>query len=283
MKPQEVKEANSWLALMIGNSRLHWALFSGTSLQNAWEDEHLGELKKNKQRTRRTGEKSPKNFSFFPFSHSKFPIPHSEVPIPLVLASVVPLETALWQTYPTLREITLEQVPLTGLYPTMGIDRALAVFGAGEVWGFPVLVIDAGTALTFTGADTNGQLVGGAILPGLKLQLQSLAQGTSALPEIRLPSTLPSRWALNTASAIQSGIVYTVLAGLCNFIDAWWREFPNSPVILTGGDRTRILTYLQNLYPNVANKLISDPHLIFWGMRSLVIDHQQKIPISNDE
>ena len=90
--------------------------------------------------------------------------PHS------ILASVVPSQTALWQIYPNVHIINLDQIPLQGVYPTLGIDRALALWGAGKTWGFPMLVIDAGTAMTFTGADANQCLVGGAILPGLGLQ-----------------------------------------------------------------------------------------------------------------
>jgi len=66
-------------------------------------------------------------------------------------------QTALWQTYPDVHVITLNQVP--PVYPTLGIDRALALWGAGETWGWPMLVIDAGTALTLTGADADHCLV----------------------------------------------------------------------------------------------------------------------------
>lgn len=55
-----------------------------------------------------------------------------------------------------------------------------------------ILVIDAGTALTFTAADADQRLVGGAILPGLGLQRSSLAQKTATLPRVELlpsPST----------------------------------------------------------------------------------------------
>ena len=41
------------------------------------------------------------------------------------------------------------------MYPTLGIDRALALYSAGSTFRFPVLVIDAGTALRFTGADSH--------------------------------------------------------------------------------------------------------------------------------
>jgi len=244
-------QKNLWLALTIGNTRLHWALFAGGILEETWDSNHLGE-----------SQNSPLLLSP--------PLYHSPSP-PLYLASVVPSQTALWQSYPELRVISLDQVPLQGVYPTLGVDRALAVLGAGVTFGWPILVMDAGTAFTFTGADAAGRLVGGAILPGLNLQIQSLAKGTAALLEIELPATLPPRWSLNTTSAIQSGIIHTVLAGIADFIPAWWQEFPESRIVLTGGSSTFVFNYLQALFPQLAAKIVRDPHLIFWGMRSIVI------------
>ena len=193
-------------------------------------------------------------------------------PIPLYLASVVPTQTALWQTYPNLYIVTIDQLPLQGLYPALGIDRALALWGAGETWGWPMLAIDAGTALTFTGADAERRLVGGAILPGLGLQIKSLAQETAALPLINKSDfILPPRWALNTPTAIQSGVLYTLGAGIKDFIEAWWQEFPGSCITLTGGDHTLLLNCLRSQFPEVAAKIIADPQLIFWGMRQIVM------------
>ena len=140
--------------------------------------------------------------------------------------------------------------------------------GAAEVWGLPTLVIDAGTAFTFTGADVNRRLLGGAILPGLRLQLRSLTQKTAALPPIELPLEMPPRFAINTPEAIQSGVVYTVLAGIRDFIQAWWQEFPGSAVVMTGGDRVLLHQYLQDQYPELAAQITVDPNLIFWGMRA---------------
>jgi len=57
--------------------------------------------------------------------------------LPLYLASVVPSQTALWQTYPDVHVITLNQVPLQSVF-TLGIDRALALcwgkLGVGLCW-----------------------------------------------------------------------------------------------------------------------------------------------------
>ncbi len=228
-----------WLGLAIGNSRRHWALFDGAILKQTWDSDR----------------------------NQNQPATPEEPPLPLVLASVVPQETALWQNYPDLRIITPDKLPLQGLYPTLGIDRALAVFGGGRVLGWPILAIDAGTALTFTGADLDGTLVGGAILPGLKLQLSSLAENTAALPPLELPPKLPQRWARNTPEAIYSGTIYTILAGIRDFIEAWQQQFPHSKIAITGGDRSLLLLYLQEIWPHLAPNIIDAPHLVFWGMR----------------
>ncbi|MBC6423797.1 MAG: pantothenate kinase [Hormoscilla sp. SP12CHS1] len=259
-----------WLALAIGNSRLHWAIFVGATLLSTWEIDHLPVDR---------GAEMIQQWAAGEWSEAIFP--PSKVPswvssashkgaIPLYLASVVPDRTRLIEAYPYSRAISLEQLPLLGLYQTLGIDRALAVLGAGTEMGWPVLVIDAGTALTLTGADANRQLVGGAILPGLRLQLQSLAANTAALPVVQTRPSLPARWANTTVDAISSGIVYTLLAGIQDFIADWCQQFPETAIVLTGGDRAILLSYLQAHAPAVAAAIIPDPHLIFWGMRSIV-------------
>ncbi|MBW4691331.1 MAG: pantothenate kinase [Lyngbya sp. HA4199-MV5] len=247
--PEAEVLSDRWFALSIGNSRLHWAEFIGNDLHRTWNTPHLSPVEV--QQVIKT------QFTQKPA---------------LYIASVVSAQSQLWERYPFVHFVTLEQVPLKGVYPTLGIDRVLAVWGAIATVGSPVLVIDAGTALTFTGADSK-QLVGGAILPGLGLQLQSLNQATAALPDVRDHLTaqhhLPYRWALNTTDAIASGILYTLLAGIRDFITTWWQQFPGSPVLLRGGDRDRLHAYLTAYDPALASKVTIEPQLIFWGLRSV--------------
>lgn len=153
----------------------------------------------------------------------------------------------------------------------MGIDRALAIWGAAATYGYPCLVIDGGTALTFTGVDLQRQLVGGAILPGLRTQFKSLRQATAALPEINLPQTLPTRWALATDKAIASGVIYTVIAGIESFIVDWYQSFPQSKLVLTGGDAEILNYYLQNQFSKLPISTIVDSNLVFWGMKLIDI------------
>ncbi|HAC62777.1 MAG TPA: pantothenate kinase [Cyanothece sp. UBA12306] len=245
--------SSQWLALVIGNSRFHWGYFEGATLQKSWDTPHL---------TTRSITQTIPNSLLIP-----------EVPnnLPIYLASVVPSQTKLWQNYPKLNLITLEQIPLKKLYPTLGIDRALAVLGSGEKYGFPCLVIDAGTALTFTGVDNNSTLVGGAILPGLTLQLQVLANKTAALPQTNLPFNLPSRWSTTTPEAIQSGIIYTILAGVESFIEDWLEKFPTSRVVLTGGDSCFLVDYLQSNNTSLLDYISQDDNLMFEGIKSVSI------------
>ena len=177
----------------------------------------------------------------------------------IAIASVVPHIITSWHRLPQTQIVTTSDVPLQGLYMSMGVDRALAAFGAGETYGYPVLVIDAGTALTLTGINANKILVGGAIVAGLRSQFSSLHQNTSALPDIPIPETLPSRWANDTTGAMQSGVAQILLVGLQAYIDDWRSQFPNSQVILTGGDRNYLKRW--GLQVDIINK-----NLIFWGM-----------------
>ncbi|MEI6428927.1 MAG: pantothenate kinase [Pseudanabaena sp. ELA607] len=196
-------------------------------------------------------------------------------PKPIRLATVVPELALPWQDLPYVQCLTLADVPLKSMYPTLGIDRALAAWGAGQRYGFPVLVIDAGTALTFTAVDPDQNLLGGAILPGLNTQLRSLHGATAALPHTALPQTLPPLWARDTITAMHSGVIYTVIASVWAFTQQWRQQFPHSAIVFTGGDGAQLSQWFRqwleqrDLVPataaNYAN-LYHDPHLVLQGM-----------------
>ncbi|MBD1849247.1 pantothenate kinase [Cyanobacteria bacterium FACHB-502] len=244
-----------WIALAIGNSRLHWAWFQKGELIAAWDTAHPAL------------ELAP--LAFF-HQNSNLPADAAFADLPIYIASVVPAQTAFWQTCPQAQLLTLEQIPLRGLYPTLGIDRALALWGAVDRNKLPALVIDAGTALTFTGANAQQEFIGGAILPGLTLQRRSLSDQTAALPLIQPSKKLPPRWAKTTAEAIGSGIFYTVLSGIKDFISNWEQEFGQGAIVLTGGDAPSLVHGLKAQHPELAQKITIDPHLLFRGMQAIV-------------
>ncbi len=245
--------AQPWLALAIGNSRLHWGWFDRAELLHAWDTPHLNEDEIHQLTANRL------DFHCCPqvFSSQSPAVSQPE----LWLASAVPRQTVLWQSYPHTRTIALSDISLDGLYPTLGIDRALAAWGASQQRQ-PVLVNDGGTALTLTGVNAAAQLVGGAIWPGLRLQFRSLSQATAALPDINAFTDLPSRWAMNTMDAIRSGVLYSTTAGLQSFITAWQQQYPDSAIILTGGDGALLQQALTQLDAALAQQITYQPHLL---------------------
>lgn len=244
------------ILLMIGNSRLHWALCEQDQLIKTWHTPHLME----KIHQDFIDKYFPDQLNFQQLLQQK---------IKLMIASVVPDQLTLWQDYPHFTLIKLEELPLKNLYPTIGIDRVLALWGAVIKYGCPCLVIDGGTALTLTGINTQQELMGGAILPGLKMQYQALAQNTANLPDLKVSSSLPPRWANNTPEAMESGIIYTILGGLCDFMEDWDQQFPQSLIIFTGGDGQFLLSALAQLNPVLKSKIMIDLNLIFYGMKNL--------------
>ena len=91
-----------------------------------------------------------------------------------------------------------------------------------------------------------------------------LSQGTAALPKIDLPEQLPPRWAQDTQGAIASGILYTVKAGLKSFIDDWLTQYPESQLIITGGDGLQLKQFVQP-----SNLVKFNPDLVLEGFIAL--------------
>ncbi len=98
----------------------------------------------------------------------------------------------------------------------VGADRVVNNVAAVRKYGYPVIIVDFGTATTFNVVDRKGEFIGGVIAPGIKGSLDSLVNGTAKLPrvEIERPEKVIGT---NTVTNMQSGIVYG-FAGLVEYI-----------------------------------------------------------------
>lgn len=98
----------------------------------------------------------------------------------------------------------------------VGADRVVNNVAAIKKYGYPLIIVDFGTATTFNVIDQKGQFIGGVIAPGIKGSLDSLVNGTAKLPrvEIERPDSVIGR---NTVTNMQSGIFYG-FAGLVDYI-----------------------------------------------------------------
>jgi type III pantothenate kinase len=73
-------------------------------------------------------------------------------------------------------------------------------------------------------------------------------------------------WAKETAEGIRSGIIYTILAGIEKFSREWLNLYPESRIILTGGDGDLIRDYWQE---NAIKSLLVDKTIIFEGIAAV--------------
>lgn len=142
----------------------------------------------------------------------------------------------------------------------LGADRLVAAIGAYERYRRPVIVIDAGTAITIDLVNRKGEFAGGAIVPGLGTAAESLYGAAEKLPLVK-PKPARSVKGKDTRSAINSGIVH----GYAGMIDHLVRELKResgtkSLVVATGGD-AKILKTVCRTIDRV------HPHLVLEGLR----------------
>lgn len=117
----------------------------------------------------------------------------------------------------------------------IGADLVVGAVAALHLHRPPLIVIDMGTATTISAIDAQGRYVGGAIVPGLRLSVESLSGHTSQLPRVSLDA--PAKCiGTNTVACMQSGAIYGSAALLDGMIDRMESELgERASVIATGG------------------------------------------------
>jgi type III pantothenate kinase len=176
---------------------------------------------------------------------------------------VVDLCAGLWGVRPRLLAAQAEQCGVRNGYldpARLGVDRWLALIGAVDRYGKPVVVWDLGTAATLDAVDETGQHLGGWILPGPATMLDSLARQTM----LSTPEALDHAGAIepgrNTADAIRAGVLAAQLGALREFLGRVSARIGRSPQLVVTGGAAPALTHLQDL------DCITDPWLVFRGM-----------------
>lgn len=118
----------------------------------------------------------------------------------------------------------------------LGADRIVNAVAAFNIYGGPCLVVDIGTATTFSMVSDKCEFLGGAIAPGIKSSINALVTSAAKLPLIEL-SKPPKVIGTNTIENMQSGAVYGFMGLVEKLIDKILEEAPydNIKVIATGG------------------------------------------------
>ncbi len=166
--------------------------------------------------------------------------------LPVVIGSVVPnalerIRTSIEREPRNAVLVVGDRIPLpidVGVTDAsaIGVDRVCAAAAAYETLKTLCTVVDFGSAVTVDLVDEEGTLRGGAILPGLKMQLRALHEYTAALPEVE-PAMTELPYGRDTAGAMQVGVCRGLAGAVRALVEGYAASLNCWPhVVATGGD-----------------------------------------------
>lgn len=142
---------------------------------------------------------------------------------------------------------------------TVGSDMIVDAVAAVKDYPCPIIIIDMGTATTMSVVDHSGSYIGGVILPGLRVSLDSLSSKTAQLPSISLdiPKNVIGK---NTIDCMRSGIMYGNAGMIDGILDRMIKELGETPTVIATGGLARFIT------PLCKHKVIYDDALLLKGL-----------------
>lgn len=130
---------------------------------------------------------------------------------------------------------------------TLGVDRLALIAAAQKNYsGSNVLVVDAGTCVTYDFKDKADVYIGGAISPGMQMRFKAMHEFTASLPYIEAEAGDVEITGVNTKSAMQSGVINGLVAEIDGLIDWYKKNYSELTIILTGGDGVFLSSRLKN-------------------------------------
>jgi len=221
------------LAIDIGNTNIDLGVFKGSDLHATW---HLAT----------DVHKSADEYAVILMSlFQQQGLNHSEIESAVICSvtpPLVPTFRELCQHYCNISPLVVEAGIKTGVNILMdnprevGADRIVNAVAGHHLYGGPLIVIDLGTATTFDVVSENGDYLGGAIAPGIKVATEALSQHTAKLPSVELirPKQTIGR---DTISAMQSGFLFGYVGLIDGIVIRIQQELGGmkARVIATGG------------------------------------------------
>ena len=158
------------------------------------------------------------------------------------------------------------KVPFVNKYATpktLGVDRIALVSSA--ISKYPnknVLIIDAGTCITYDFLNNEGNYYGGAISPGLQMRYKALNVFTEKLPLLEASEKF-ELLGNSTETSIHSGIINGVINEIDGIIKQYRKKNTDLTVVLTGGD----VNFLSN---RLKNSIFANPNFLLEGLNTIL-------------
>lgn len=151
----------------------------------------------------------------------------------------------------------------------VGADLIVNAVAGLQKYGYPLIMIDMGTATTISVLDNDKKYIGGTIMPGVRVSLDSLVNRTSQLPKIALeaPEKVIGK---NTIDCMKSGIIMGQAASMDGMIDRIWDELGYKTKVVATGGLTPVII------PNCVHDIIIDDELTLVGLKIIYEKNQGK-------
>jgi type III pantothenate kinase len=158
--------------------------------------------------------------------------------------------------------IAIENPSQTGADLVVGCVAALREHKA------PLIVVDMGTATTIIVIDKNSAMIGGCIMPGVKISMDALTERTALLPGLQLdqPKKAIGR---NTIDCMRSGLMLGAACMIDGMIQRMEEELGyETTVIATGGIAKFVV-------PMCRKPIIYDKDLLVKGLAALYRENKR--------
>jgi type III pantothenate kinase len=150
---------------------------------------------------------------------------------------------------------------------TLGTDRISSVAGAWDRYGgSDILVINAGTCITYDLIDKEGNYLGGGISPGIDLRLKSLHAFTASLPDV-LNNGDYVLIGDDTESSIRGGTIGGAVEEIYGMIGRYRIYYPDLKTVMCGGSSA----FFES---KIKGTIFVHPELVLWGLR-VIAEHNE--------
>ncbi|MCR5179789.1 MAG: type III pantothenate kinase [Bacteroidaceae bacterium] len=178
---------------------------------------------------------------------------------------------------PLIRFTSETPIPIQNNYrtpQTLGSDRLAAAVGAwSQHPDHNLLIIDAGSCITFDLVSSEGAYSGGNISPGLHARLRAIDDYFPRLPLVEAEGATPDM-GYDTETAIRSGVIVGMQHEIEGYVRHFKAKYPDLLVFLTGGDDINFAT-------TIKNTIFADHFLVPRGL-NCILRHVRKLKLEQE-
>ncbi len=159
----------------------------------------------------------------------------------------------------------------------VGADRICNAVAAYAKFGGPVIVVDLGTATTFSAVSAEGDFLGGAIAPGIGISVDALAEHAAQLHRVELvrPRQAIGR---STLSAMQAGILFGFVGQVEEILHRMQEELGvRATTVATGGWAELIIGECRSVQHHEPQLALEGLRIIFERNRDVVGERNRDV------